>query len=417
VIRISISSRFFLLFLGILSGTVLFAQNQKDSLPKLGSPDQVDNRLELDQEVQQPFFEFSFLDPYFNFKEDIKTSTGLSLATEYSSLIVGANSELGEGRANSGIWKFYGSWELAGKNSGNNGALIFKVEHRHKYSEIPPKDLGFDMGYAGFISPPFSDDGWRATNLYWRQRFYKGRLSLVAGFLDVTDFFDVYALASPWLHFSNFAFSTGAAAVNVPNDGYLGLAMGAWLTNKIYLIAGFGDINSDPTDIFNGFDTFFNTNEYFKHLEVGVTSAKDYMLLDNIHLSFWHRDATSATGDPMGWGLVLSATKYINETYLPFIRYAYTKDAGSLLQNSLSLGLGYQPVPGSHLAAIAFNWGEVNESTFGFSDNQFSWELFYRMQLSPKIAITPDIQFLINPALNPGQTSLFVYSLRARIVL
>jgi porin len=405
-----------LLFLIIANSHILFSQ-QQDSLPKLGSPDQVDNRLELDQEVQEPFLEFSFLDPYFNFKEAIKTSTGLSFATEYSSLFVGTNSELGEGSANSGIWKFYGSWDLAGKKSGNSGALIFKVEHRHKYSEIPPKGLGFDMGYAGFISPPFSDDGWRATNLYWRQRFYKGRLTLVAGFLDVTDFFDVYALASPWLHFSNFAFSTGAAAVNVPNDGYLGLAMGAWLTNKIYLIAGFGDINSDPTDIFSGFDSFFNTNEYFKHVELGITTAKEYMLLDNVHLSFWHRDATTATGDPMGWGFVLSATKYINETYLPFIRYAYTKDAGSLLQNSLSLGLGYQPVPGSHLAAIAFNWGEVNESTFGFSDNQFSWELFYRMQLSSKIAITPDIQFLINPALNPEQTSLFVYSLRARIVL
>jgi len=405
-----------LLFLIIANSHILFSQ-QQDSLPKLGSPDQVDNRLELDQEVQEPFLEFSFLDPYFNFKEAIKTSTGLSFATEYSSLFVGTNSELGEGSANSGIWKFYGSWDLAGKKSGNSGALIFKVEHRHKYSEIPPKGLGFDMGYAGFISPPFSDDGWRATNLYWRQRFYKGRLTLVAGFLDVTDFFDVYALASPWLHFSNFAFSTGAAAVNVPNDGYLGLAMGAWLTNKIYLIAGFGDINSDPTDIFSGFDSFFNTNEYFKHVELGITTAKEYMLLDNVHLSFWHRDATAATGDPMGWGFVLSATKYINETYLPFIRYAYTKDAGSLLQNSLSLGLGYQPVPGSHLAAIAFNWGEVNESTFGISDNQFSWELFYRMQLSSKIAITPDIQFLINPALNPEQTSLFVYSLRARIVL
>ena len=83
--------------------------------------------------------------------------------------------------------------------------------------------------------------------------------------------------------FMNFNFSTGVAAVNVPNDAYLGLGVGGWLTDKIYAIAGFGDINSDPTDIFKGFDTFFNKNEYFKHLEVGITSSKDYMLLDNIH--------------------------------------------------------------------------------------------------------------------------------------
>ncbi len=242
-------------------------------------------------------------------------------------------------------------------------------------------------------------------------------MALVAGFLDVTDFFEVYGLASPWLHFSNLAFSTGVAAVNLPNDGYLGMAFGAWLSNKVYLIGGIGDINSDPTDIFSGFDTFFNRNEYFKHLEVGLTSSKDYMLLDNIHLSLWHRDETSATGDPDGWGLVLSASKYLEEKYFPFVRYAFTQDAGSLLQHSLSMGFGYQPVPGSHLAAIAFNWGEVNETTFGFKEDQFSWEVFYRFQLSSRIALTPDVQFLINPALNPEQNSIFLYSLRARIVL
>ena len=407
-----------LVILGLHSQLSIAQTGEQDSLPKLGGPDQVDNRLELDKSVKSPFFEFPFLEPYFGFKESVKENTSLEFATEYSSLFVGSNSNIGQDNASSGIWKFYGSWNLVGKESGNSGALIFKVEHRHKYGNIPPQGLGFNTGYVGFISPPFSNDGWRATNLYWRQRFAKGRIALVAGFLDVTDFFDVYALASPWMHFSNFTFSTGVAAVNVPNDGYLGFALAGWLSKKVYIIAGMGDINSDPSDIFNGFDTFFNTNEYFKHAEIGLTSSKDYMLLDNIHLSLWQRDATSATGDPNGWGLVLSATKYIKETYLPFIRYAYTKDAGSLLQNSLSMGLGYQPVPGSHLAAIAFNWGQINETTFGEGlDDQYTWEIFYRIQFSSKIALTPDIQFLINPALNQEQSSLFLYSLRARIVL
>jgi porin len=410
---------FLVLILGPTIGLNAQQETQKsDSLPKLGSADQVDNRLELDQIVQEPLLELTFLSPYFEFKERVKTKTGLSFATEYSSLFVGTNADLGEGNASSGIWKFYGSWDLVGRESGNSGALVFKVEHRHKYGTIPPKSLGLGVGYVGFISPPFSNDGWRWTNLYWRQRFMKGRISLVAGFLDVTDFFDVYALASPWMHFSNFTFSTGAAAINVPNDAYLGLALGGWLTDKVYAIAGFGDINSDPTDIFKGFDTFFNTNEYFKHVEVGITSSKDYMLLDNIHVSFWQRDATSATGDPNGWGLVLSATKYIKETYLPFFRYAYTKDAGSLLQHSISTGLGYQPIQGSHLLGFGVNWGQVNENTFQEGlDDQFTLELFYRLQLSSKVAITPDVQYMINPALNPEQSSIFLYSLRARIVL
>lgn len=418
----SVQIRFqYLLLIWIVFAPEVFAQEkpkESKSNPRLGSADQVDNRLELDNQVKDPFFEFSFLDPYFDFKQRLKDSVGLTLATEYSAAYFNSNADIGEGNASSGMWKLYGTWELAGKKSGNSGALIFKIEHRHKYDAQPPGSLGFDMGYVGLILPPFSDQGFRTTNLYWRQRFAQGRVALVAGFLDVTDFFDVYALASPWMHFMNFNFSTGVAAVNVPNDGYLGLGVGGWLTDNIYAIAGFGDINSDPTDIFKGFDTFFSKNEYFKHLEVGITSSKDYMLLDNIHLSLWHRDETSATGDPDGWGFVISATKYINEQFLPFFRYAHTEDAGSLLQNSLALGIGYQPVAGSHLLGAGFNWGQVNETTFEPGlDDQFTFEVFYRMQLSSRFAVTPDVQYIINPALNPDQSSLFLWGLRGRIAL
>lgn len=396
----------------------LHAQTKTDSVPKLGSPDQVENRIRLDNIFESDLFQFNFLQPYFDFKDDLYQGSGFNFATDYNSTYFGSNSDVGEGMAGSGVWRLYGNWDLVGRNSKNSGSLIFKVEHRHRYTTIPPKSLGLDMGYVGFIAAPFNNDGFRTTNLYWRQRMAQGRISMVVGFLDVTDFFDVYGLASPWMHFTNLAFSTGAAAVNLPNDGYLGLGVAGWITDRVYAIAGFGDINSDPTRVFNGFDTFFNKNEYFKHVEVGLTSSKDYMLLDNIHVAYWHRDATSATGDPNGWGLVFSASRYLKEKYFPFLRYAYTKDAGSLLQNSLSVGFGYQPKPGGHLLAGAFNWGQVNETTFGEGLNdQWTIEIFYRLQLSKRLAITPDIQWLVNPALNPVNSSVFIWGFRGRLAL
>jgi porin len=235
--------------------------------------------------------------------------------------------------------------------------------------------------------------------------------------MDITDFFDVYALASPWMHFMNFSFSTGVAAVNVPNDGYLGLGVGGWITKNIYAIAGIADQNGNTANVFEGFDTFFNKNEYFKHLEFGITSAKDYLVLDNIHATFWQRDETSATGDPDGWGFVLSGTKYINETWLPFVRFAYTKDAGSLLQKALAFGVGYQPKLGGDLMSFGYSWGQSNETTFGVAEDQHTFEFFYRLQLSERIAITPDIQFVVNPALNNQQNSIFIYGIRSRIAL
>ncbi len=394
------------------------AQGTTTNTPRLGGADQTENRIDLDNLIKQPVFELPFLQPYFDFKDSLSAQTGLSFGVDYTSEFWSSNSDVGVKNASGGIARLYGSWELVGRKTGNSGALVFKIEHRHQYGEISIKDLGFNIGYAGLIGPPFNGDGFRTQNLYWRQRFAKGRVALVAGFLDVTDFFDVYALASPWLHFSNFNFSTGVAAVNLPNDGYLGIGVGGWITDRIYVIAGIGDINADPGKIFKGFESLFKTGETFKNIEIGITSAKDYMFLDNLHVSFWQRDETSATGDPDGWGFVVSGTKYINESVLPFFRFAYTDDSGSILETAVAAGVGYQQNPGSHLFGFAYSWGKVNANTFGSGlDNQHVIEVFYRIQLSSRLAITPDLQFIMNPALTDEQGSIFLWGIRGRIAL
>ena len=54
-------------------------------------------------------------------------------------------------------------------------------------------------------------------------------------------------------------------------------------------------------------------------------------------------------------------------------------------------------------------------STQGF-DNQSGLELFYRWELTPKLALTPSMQLLVDPAVNPGEERIVLFGLRARIV-
>ena len=42
-------------------------------------------------------------------------------------------------------------------------------------------------------------------------------------------------------------------------------------------------------------------------------------------------------------------------------------------------------------------------------------EVYYRLQVAKEFSITPDIQFLINPALNPQEDNICVFGLRARL--
>ena len=91
----------------------------------------------------------------------------------------------------------------------------------------------------------------------------------------------------------------------------------------------------------------------------------------------------------------------------------YTKDSGSLLETSLSAGVGYQPVPMRGVIGAGVNWGKPN----GFDRDQYSTEIFWRYQFTRELAITPSLQYIKNPALDPSQDNLIAFGVRVRVAL
>ena len=379
--------------------------------PRL-STDDVENQINLDRE-SNPLYESIMLGPVSKWRDGVAERTGFNWSLDYSAFAAAVSDSPGEDSAGSGMVRFFGFWDLVDRGGKNKGSLNWKVEHRHKYTDIPVSGLGFESGYVGLIGAPFSDQEWRLTNLFWKQYFGGGRGTVVAGFLDATDFVDIYLLASPWLGFTNFNFSTGSAAMDLPNDAAVGAAAGGMITDRIYVQAGIADANSDPADPFN---SPLKDGDFFKWVEIGFTPAQEGIYFDNLHLTYWHVDER-ANGTPKGWGLNASWQKWINDTWLPFVRGGYTEDSGSLLQRSVTVGVGYQPVPMRGVIGAALNWGRPNETSFGAADDQFTAELFWRYQLTKELALTPTVQYINNPALNPDEGSLWAFGLRARLAL
>jgi len=378
--------------------------------PRWGGPNAVENQLRDDAEVDRP----TFFERWFAWKDGLTEKHGFSFGVDYSAVGFGADSSAGDDRSAGGMIRFFGSWDLVGRGTKNTGALVWKVEHRHAYTDVAPSGFGFNLGYIGLFEPPFSDQGLRLTNLYWRQRLAGGRVALLGGYVDATDYLDVYALASPWTGFMNFAFSTGTTTLAIPNEGF-GFAAGVMLTDSIFLIGGFGDLNSDQTDPWQTVDSFFTDHEYFKHVEIGWTPSQDRIYLDNVHLTLWHADEREEAAQPSGWGANVSWTTHLAGKWLPFVRAGYAEEGGSLTQKSVSVGFGYQPNPGKNLLGLGLNWGEPNEDTWGSGlDDQYTAELFYRWQISKAIAVTPDLQYIRNPALNPDADSIWVLGIRLR---
>lgn len=398
----------------IFSVTTTKGEEQSNLQPRL-STDQVENQIVLDNKAN-PLYESKLLKPIHDWKNGVAERTGFNWSLDYSALFMGVSGSPGEDNASGGIVRFFGFWDLVNRGGPNKGSLNWKIENRHRYSAIPPSALGFESGYAGIFEPPFSNQQNRLTNLYWKQYFAGGTWAAVAGFLDVTDFVDVYLLASPWLGFNNFVFSTGSAATDLPNDATLGLAAGGMVTEKIYIQAGITDANADPTDPFEGFENISEYSDFFKWVEIGFTPGQEKLYFDNLHLTFWQIDER-ANGTPDGWGVNVSWQQWLDDKWLPFVRGGYTEDSGSLLEHSVTVGIGYQPVPMRGVIGFGLNWGRPNPISFEGVDDQFTAELFWRYQLTKELAVTPSLQYIKDPALNPEEGTIWAYGLRLRVAL
>ena len=411
-----------LLALILISALLMSAFAQADNketseftnLIEFGGPSSAEAQIEIDnQEKTAPFRYEGFTDllqPYFNWKDSVSKEHGLNLAGDYNFHYQAANKSQGEDDAAGGIIRLYGRWQPVPR-----GSLVFKIENRHKYTDIAPQQLSSEIGYAGLTSVVFSDAGTILTNLYWQHTTQDNQLAFVAGILDVTDYVAVYGLVSPWTNFINLAFSTDPT-ISVPNQG-VGAAVRVMLFKNMYLLGGFADANGDPSDPGGIFDSFLDDREYFKHLEFGWTSSYENRFADNVHITIWHSDERDAAMVTSGKGVALSYSQMFDDRWLPFARFGYSNGGGSFLERSVSIGLGYFPETRSDTLGIGLNWGLPSEETFGSGlDAQYTSEVYYRFQLFQHVTITPNLQYLKNPALNPAEDSLWIVGLRARLV-
>ncbi|MGF1848591.1 carbohydrate porin [Vibrio lentus] len=335
--------------------------------------------------------------------------------------------------ASSGVARLYGSWHLLGNGTQNSGSLVWKVEHRHAYGNTSPKEFGFigsdQIGYVGLIAPAFSDQGFRVTDLNWKQKINDGKGTIIVGWQDVTNYADVYALASPWSGFTNLAFSTGSGAMGLPDDGVLALSAGHMLGENFYVVGGIADANGQSDDIFDGFDTAFGSDaSYFTTLELGWTASQEQIYTDNFHVTFWdfgddtrHSNSLATEG---GSGVNFSWSQFMTPQVMPFVRGGFSEGDVALYDKSISVGMGYFGLgkPTNNLG-VALNWAEVNGDSFeadakaiNGGTEQWTAEIYYNMQFGDHLQVTPDIQYIKDPAFS-SESSAWVFGIRARVFI
>ncbi len=115
----------------------------KTQSANFGSPDAVDNQIAEDNKRSKP-----------DFKTQLEHNN-INMGIDYSTVFLGANNVLAGSadNAGSGMIRFYGSWNPIGVGTKEVGGLVWKVEHRHSYTDTSVKDFEFGTGGLGLVTP------------------------------------------------------------------------------------------------------------------------------------------------------------------------------------------------------------------------------------------------------------------------
>jgi len=91
--------------------------------------------------------------------------------------------------------------------------------------------------------------------------------------------------------------------------------------------------------------------------------------------------------------------------------------AGVAAESAASFGVEWKPWKQRTLS-VGLGWAEPSAETHGEGlDDEWVLETSYKVQITRNFSLTPDVQFVRNPARQPDQSSIWTLGVRAIVTL
>lgn len=261
---------------------------------------------------------------------------------------------------------------------------------------------------------------------WWRQRFFDDRLEIRVGkLLTIVDLYDTNAYAANM--FGQFTNSMLSANPTFPATKGLGAFVKVWPTDWLYVQGA--AIDPDQRVTRTGFDTAFHGTDRFRGFwEFGFTpkweTARGKMP-GNYRFGWWYDpqpktkyDRIRYTGQPANIetgdvGFYTSLDQMVwKEQANPkdkqglgvFARYGFAQGDRNRVEHFWSCGTQYEGLlPGRDRDVLGFGVAQAilseqfHEHVRNTSDRETVYELYYLVEVTPWLYITPDIQVITNP--------------------
>ena len=238
---------------------------------------------------------------------------------------------------------------------------------------------------------------------------FSDRLVVTAGKIDLTNYFDSNAVSND----ENSQFLAGAfvnsAVLSAANIGP-GARIQARLAKPLVFGIGYGSGDADSADIF---EHGFGIAELdYKH-KVGELEGnyRVYASLDGAL-----PDGSNKLAQKNAFGFGVSLDQRVTDKLTLFFRYGQRDKNAYASKRAWSAGgqyVGLIPERGND--ALGFAYGQI-QAIGAVADSQEKLaELYYKIQVSDQIVISPALQYLVNPAGIRNADNVVAFAVRTQI--
>jgi porin len=308
----------------------------------------------------------------------------------------------------------YGAWHLIDSATFGSGMVGFVFRDRTNIGPITGNQLSADVGLPWSVNNSGSAGYSRFNQVWWQQSMFKDTLKIQIGKIDDKTHFNTNRAASSdgrEFMMQSLVYSQTIAFPAVGLGFNIHYAPVSWF----YLDAGLSDANGNPQRKPNDSVNSFFQGNYFEAVEAGF--SPDLRALwsglgeGHYRLMGWHTARTEQHAG--GAGVALSADQEIPNDLVTFLRVGYCP--AKVYRTTTEVDTGIVSVAPFGREADRLGAGLTWAKPVQTPDrDQVAMELYYRFEVVEGIQVTPDVEFVFNPALRPGAGFQPVFGLRLR---
>lgn len=342
---------------------------------------------------------FEDFDDYLDSNDGFFTQLGSTLFYQRASeTLTDRNDELNL------VVDFGGAWEPGFGSGGKRGALTWWVRGGRPIGDPKDADLSKDIGSLLGINSASDDNELYVRELFWVQQLGQ-RFGFSVGQVDSTYRYDFNVVANDERY--NFIASPLTNSASIPFPDPSPSADIFWFINDQAIFRA--GLHSTVCEKGEWCLDKLDSDQWFSPAELTISPVFDSLGQGNYRFLVYFTE----TGENNGGGWSLSFDQQMGR-FTPFMRLSAGDKDVVEFERFLSLGIAIDYPFGRpwDQAGIGFATGKPSDPLLRDETNI---ELYWRFHLNPFVAITPDLQWVIDPAKNPVDDRIFVAGVRLQL--